>query len=185
MKGCAIVGTFLIACMASTPQDAAAQQRSSLSVEATFARVFGSTAGEYRRDRQGNGVDLMLGVRAGAPGKRGIVLGANASFHDGGPYTLICYPATTRDGCIQPFPFFRVVGALVGWENPSTTLRVMAGPAWAHAESGALAWQARLDGALPVVWRLALVGSVRGTAVPSYRGDAVGLFGLGLGIRIR
>lgn len=69
--------------------------------------------------------------------------------------------------------------------NASTTLRVMAGPAWAHAESDALAWQARVDGALPVVWRLALVGSVRGTFVPSYQGDAVGLVGLGLGVRVR
>jgi hypothetical protein len=185
MKRGAIVGAFLIACMASIPRHTAAQQRPSLSVEATFGHVFGYTAGEYLSDRQGIGVDLMLGVRAGAVGKRGIVLGANASLYDGGPHTLICYPATTRDGCIQPFPFFRVAGALVGWENASTTLRVMGGPAWADAESDALAWQARLDGALPVVWRLALVGSIRGTVVPSYRGDAVRLFALGLGVRVR
>ena len=141
--------------------------------------------GEYLTDRQGNGVDLMLGVRVGAPGKRGIVLGANASLYDGGPHTLVCHQATRRDGCIQPFPFFELAGALVGWENASTTFRVMGGPAWAHAESDALAWQARLDGALPVVWRLALVGSVRGTIVPKYRGDAVKLLALGLGLRVR
>ena len=71
-------------------------------------RLFGYTAGEYLTDRQGNGVDLMLGVRVGAPGKRGIVLGANASLYDGGPHTLVCHQATRRDGCIQPFPFFEL-----------------------------------------------------------------------------
>lgn len=185
MKRGAVVGAFLIACTASVPRHAAAQQPPPLSVEATFGPVYGYTAGEYLSDRQGIGVDVMLGVRAGAAGKRGIVLGANASLHDGGPHTLACRPATTGGGCVPSFPFFRVAGALVGWENASATLRVTGGPAWAHAEGDALAWQARLDGALPVVRRLALVGSVRGTVVPSYRGDSVRLFGLGLGVRVR
>lgn len=185
MKRGLIAGAFLIACMFSFPRPAAAQQHPSLSVEATLGRVFGYTAAEYLSDRRGSGVDLMLGVRAGAAGKRGIVLGANAGFYDGGPRTLVCHRATREDGCIQPFPFFEIAGTLVGWENASTTLRVMGGPAWAHAESEALAWQARLDGALPVVRRLALVGSVRGTIVPKYRGDAVKLLALGLGLRVR
>ena len=185
MKRGAMAGAFLIACMASIPRDTSAQLHPSLSVEATLGLGFGYTAGEYLADRQGRGVDLMLGVRPGAAGKRGIVLGANASLYDGGPHTLVCHQATRRDGCIRPFPFFEVAGALVGWENASTTLRVMGGPAWAHAESDALAWQARLDGALPVVWRLALVGSVRGTVVPNYRGDVVNLLALGLGVRVR
>ena len=185
MKRGAMAGAFLFVCMASIPRHTVAQQRPSLSVEATLGHVFGYTAGEYLTDRQGKGVDLMLGVRVSAAGKRGIVLGANASLYDGGPHALVCHQATRRDGCVQPFPFFEVAGALVGWENASATLRVMGGPAWAHAESDALAWQARLDGALPVVWRLALVGSVRGTVVPKYRGDAVKLLALGLGLRVR
>jgi hypothetical protein len=187
MKRRAMVGAVLIACVGSIPQHIAAQQPRALSLDATFGYVYGYTAGEYLNDRQGRAVDLMLGVRSGAAGRRGIVLGANVSLHgDTGPRSLVCYPATTSDGCIQPFPFFHVAGALVGWENASATLRVMGGPAWAHHHEGdALAWQARLDGSAPVLTRLALVGSVRGTLVPRYRGDAVSLFGLGLGVRVR
>ncbi len=184
MRG-AVVGAVLSACLASLPQYTAAQPPPALSVEATFGRVYGYTAGEYRPDRQGSALDVMLGVRGGAAGRRGIVLGAHAGLHSGGAQTLVCYPATTSDGCIPRFPFFHVAGALAGWENAGTTLRVMGGPAWAHAEGDALAWQARLDGALPALWRLALVGSVRGTVVPNYRGDAVRLVGLGVGVRVR
>jgi hypothetical protein len=181
----AVVGTIMITCMGSIFQETAAQQSPPLAIEATFGRVQGSTSGEYLNDRQGSAVDMLLSLRAGAAGKRGMVLGANVSLHGGGPYSLVCYPATRTDGCIQPFPFFGLAGALAGWENASGTLRVMGGPAWAHDEGDALAWQARLDGFLPVVWRLALVGSARGTVVPRYRGDAVRLFALGLGVRVR
>jgi len=185
MKRGAKVGAFIIAGTVCLPQRTAAQPPPPFSVEATFGPVFGHTAGEYRSDRQGSGLDMMLGARVGASGSRGVVVGANVSLHSGGAQTLVCYLATTRDGCIQPFPFFHVAGALVGWENARTTLRVMGGPAWAHAEGDALAWQARLDGSLSVGWRLALVGSLRGTVVPNYRGDVVTLAGLGLGVRVR
>lgn len=185
MKHRAIVWALFIPCLASIGRQAEGQQRPSLSLEATVGGAYGYTTGEYLGDRQGIGLDLMVGARAGAADKRGIVVGANASLHDGGPHTLICHQSTTGAGCIQPFPFFRLAGVLVGWENAATTLRVMGGPAWAHAESGALAWQARLDGALPVVRRLAVVGSVRGTVVPNYQGTLVSLLALGLGVRVR
>ena len=180
-----LFGAVLAFGVVSAPRPTAAQQRPSLSVEATVGPVQGYTGGEYLRDRRAAGLDLLLGARAGAAGTRGIVFGANASLHYAGAHTLACRRATVEGGCIPQFPFFQVAGALVGWENASTTLRLMGGPAWAHAEADALAWQARLDGALPAVWRLALVGSVRGTVVPDYRGDAVGLLGLGLGVRLR
>ena len=180
-----LVGAVLIVCVATAPRQMAAQQRPSLSVEATVGPVQGYTAGEYLGDRRAAGLDLLVGARTGAGGTRGLVLGANASLHYAGAHNLACRPATVGEGCIPPFPFFQVAGALVGWENASETLRLMGGPAWAHAEADALAWQARLDGALPAVGRLALVGSVRGTVVPNYRGEAVSLLGLGLGVRLR
>lgn len=103
MKRGLIAGAFLIACMFSFPRPAAAQQHPSLSVEATLGRVFGYTAAEYLSDRRGSGVDLMLGVRAGAAGKRGIVLGANAGFYDGGPRTLRVLPDFRRHGVGRAF----------------------------------------------------------------------------------
>ena len=185
MKRGTFVGAFLIACMAGISRDTAAQQRPSLTVQATLGPVYGQTAGEYRSDRHATAIDLLLGVRAGSADRHGLVLGASATRPYAEVHTDQCFPATTGDGCIPPFPSFGVVGALLGWENASSTLRVMGGPAWAHAEADALAWQARLDASLPVVWRLGLAGSVRGTVVPSYQGDAIRLFGLGLGVRIR
>lgn len=185
MKHGTVVGAFLIACMAGIGRDTAAQQRPSLTVQATLGPVHGQTAGEYRSDRHGTAIDLLLGVRAGSADRHGLVLGVNATSQLAQVHTDVCIPATTGDGCIPPFPAFGVVGALAGWENASTTIRLMGGPAWARAKADALAWQARLDASLPVFWRLGLAASVRGTVVPSYRGDAIRLFGLGLGIRVR
>ena len=185
MTRAAIVVISILAGIVSLPQCTAAQQPPPFSAEATFGFVFGHTAGEYLGDREGKGLDVLLAARLGASKTRGVMVGANASLHGGGAHTSVCRPATTGDGCIQPFPFFHVAGVLMGWESRSTTLRMMGGPAWAHAEGDALAWQARVDGTLPIGWRLGLVGSLRGTLVPDYRGDAVTLVGLGLGIRVR
>src|SRR5688572_17124070 len=112
MKRRALVGAVLIAGTVGLPQRTAAQSPSPLSVEATFGPVFGYTAGEYLSHRQASGLDVMMGTRVGAWGRRGIVLGANVSLHASGAHTLECRPATTHDGCIQEFPFFHVGGTL-------------------------------------------------------------------------
>ena len=178
-------GAVLIALLAGMARGTAAQQPSALSIDATLGRVYGYSAAEYLSDREGITADLMLRLRSGAAGARGVVFGANVSLQDGGPRTTECRRATTHAGCVQPFPFVHLGGALVGWENSRSTLRLMGGPAWAHGERDALAWQARVDGSLPLHRRVGLLGSVRGTVVPNYGGNAVSLLGLGLGIRVR
>lgn len=84
------------------------------------------------------------------------------------------------------FPDFQVAGVLAGWQNQSGTLRLTGGPlyAWADLKPGAAAAQRRFDAAIPVLHRIALVASLRGTLIPSLEGDTFRLFAAGVGFRL-
>jgi hypothetical protein len=126
-----------------------------------------------------------LAMRLRAAGRGALLAGLSAGAPWAWSSTTVCLPAS-NGGCIPTFPQFLKVGALVGWENPSTTLRAMGGPAYVRADGKqAFSLQGRVDGAAPISRHLALVASVRGTVVPNYRGDAFGVYALGVGIRMR
>jgi hypothetical protein len=170
-----------------------AQDRPSVSFDATLGKGFAWTDGEYRGDRNGISIDALLALRFRPHAKGGVVAGVNAGVH--GPWAAgtdaVCIPAS-KGGCLPEFPTFEMVGALAGWENASTTLRAMAGAAYIQAgatdgwSDWSVAWQARLDGAFPTSGRLTVTGSLRGAYVPNYpRGDAFRLLSLAVGLRIR
>jgi hypothetical protein len=164
-----------------------AQQRRAFSCDATIGRGGGHTEGEYRGDRGGVALDALLALRLRPAGSGALVGAVSAGIQ--GPYgsDARCVLSSTG-GCVPSFPPFATLGALVGWQNASATLRASAGPAYVGAAgygSGAVALQGRADGAVPLARHLALVASVRGTFIPNYRGDAFELFAFGAGVRIR
>jgi hypothetical protein len=111
-----------------------------------------------------------------------------------GGYELICIPRAIG-GCVPHFPQFTVLAVTAGLESANGGFRVMAGPARVTGDvdrtltdrmgSSTLAWQGRMDWALPIVSRLSLCASLRGVLVPDYSGDSFQLWAAGGGLRIR
>jgi len=180
----ALTGAVLLAALAM-PLAAEAQKTRAVSFDASFGFESVQTSGEYRNPDQGAAVDAMLAVRLGAAGPGAIVIGVSAGTPWAWSSTDICVPASIG-GCVPTYPQLLKVGALIGWENTSMNLRAMAGPAFVSANgSRSLGFQSRLEGAAPISRRLALIASLRGTIVPNYRGDGLGAYALGVGVRIR
>lgn len=180
LAGAIIVSWFLL-----LPCTVEAQQRS-LSLDATVGMGHGRTTGEYVGDRRGVALDLLMALRLRPAIGGALVAGLNASAQ--GPFVgqdlLLCLPSPDGD-CARQYPAFATLGALVGWENSSATLRVLAGAAYAESDAAAaLAVQGRVEAAVPIARHLALVASARGTMIPNYRGDAFSLLAFGAGIRI-
>ena len=180
----ALHGTLVASALLLLPHAAAAQRRA-LSFDVTVGQGHGFTSDEYQNDRRGGTLDLLLGLRL-RPARAGALVAAITTGIQG-PFMSsdICY-LSPRGGCIAKLPSTTTTGVLAGWENSNATLRALAGPAYVHGRgAGAVAMHGRLDGALPVARHVALVGSVRGTLVPSFHGATLGLAGAGVGIRIR
>jgi hypothetical protein len=185
MTNRALAGTTAAVCALTLPLSAAAQQTRALSFDVNVGFESVHTSGEYRDPQQGSAVDAMVALRLGASGHGAIIAGISAGTTWGWSSPSICLPASTN-GCIPTFPQFVKVGALVGWENASTTLRALGGPVYVSADGTAtFGFQARLDSAAPIAQHLALVASVRATVVPNYRGDAFQVYSLGMGVRLR
>ena len=166
------------------PFSIGAQQQRAFSGDATIGTGGGHTGGEYRGDRGGVALDVLLARSLRPAGGGALVGAANAGAQGPRGGDARCVVSSTG-GCVPSFPAFATLGALVGWQNASATLRAMAGPAYVRARgSGAVALEGRADGAVPLARHLALVASVRGTFVPNYRGDAFELFAFGAGVRI-
>lgn len=180
-----LAATLTLASTLLLSSGADAQQRSALTLDASIGWSSGRTNGEYRDDRRGPAADVLLALRFRPVAAGALVAGVSASAQGVGATDDLCVPASTG-GCIPTFPGFEMIGALVGWQNAGATVRVMGGPAYVQADwrGWAVGWQGRLDGALPVARHVAVVGSARGTVVPSYRGDAFRLIAFGVGLRI-
>ena len=185
MAGRTLAGVVAVVCASTLPLSAWAQQTRAVSFDVNVGFESVRTSGEYRGPEQGSAVDAMLALQSSTRRRGAITTGLSAGVPWAWSSTTICLPASTG-GCIPTVPGFLRIGALVGWENPSTTLRAMGGPAYVSADGrGAFGLQARLDGAAPVTRHFALVVSARGTMVPNYRGDAFQVYSLGFGIRLR
>jgi hypothetical protein len=116
----------------------------------------------------------------------GFVAGANAAYflQIGGGDSCRLLP---DGGCAPQSPSMRLIGALTGWETCGGWLRATGGLAYVHPTSGggALAFQGRLDAAVPVVRHVALPVFAHPVFIPRYRRDSFRLLGGGVGIRIR
>lgn len=179
------LNAIAVTCILVLPVSAGGQQARALSVDATVRHESVHTSGEFRSPQRGAAVDALVALRLGNAGGGAVIAGVNAGTPWAWASTTICLPAS-GGGCIPTYPAFLKIGALAGWENRRATLRAMGGPAYVNAD-GAATWglQARLDGALPIAERLAMVGSVLGTMVPNFRGDAFQVYSIGLGVRLR
>jgi hypothetical protein len=162
-----------------------AQGMRPVTLDATLGKGTGRTDGIYRDDnRTGVTLDAMLAVRIRALTRGALVAGVNGSVQGAGPYDTVCLPAP-GGGCIPAFPEFEMVGALLGWQDRNAFVRATAGAAYVQAEGWSVAWQGRVDLALPVTSHVAPVASLRGTLIPNDpRGDSFHLFAFGLGLRI-
>lgn len=176
--------SLLISSIVLAPPTAGAQ---SVSLDATIGRSNGHSGGEYMDNQRGMSADVLLAVGFGGAGGGRMVAGLNGSLHGTGTYAVACAPHPAG-GCVRAFPQFELLGAVVGWQSGGSRLRAAVGAASARAygdwHEWHLAWQGRLDGALPIIPHIAAVASVRGTLVPEYRGDSVRLLALGVGLRI-
>ena len=163
-----------------------AQRTPRITFDATVGKGTGRTDGMYRDNRSGVTADAVLAVRVASLLGGSLVAGVNGSAQGSGAYDTICLPSP-KGGCIPAFPNFEIVGALVGWQDTPRRVRASAGAAYVQAEwdGWSVAWQGRVDLALPVASHVAAVASLRATVVPNYpQGDAFRLFAFGLGIRI-
>ena len=165
---------------------AAAQARWPVFLETTAGKGGGSTEGEYRNNSSGITADALLGFRPSPNFRSGVVFAAAISMHGSGPVTAICIPAS-NGGCVPAFPDFLTIAGLIGYERGvNSTVRFSAGPAYASAgDRSSIAFQGRIDAALPVLWHLSIVASGRAVLIPDYRGDSFTLRSVGIGLRLR
>lgn len=164
---------------------AAAQQSQPALLEASVGAGHLS-GGPPFTSRGGYAVDALLGARVRPLPAGALVLALNGAMQ--GPVVSNDMCTLTAGGdCVGAQPIFYTVGVLAGWANRTGSLRALAGPASVQADGGdrALGVQARLDGASPALYHVAAVLSLRGTLVPNYRGDALGLMAFGVGLRLR
>jgi hypothetical protein len=170
----------------------AAQERSPVSLEASFGVGSGRSERTYR-DRTAPVIDAMLTWRIRPDANGAILLGLSVGGHGvmtGVTSDCILMP---DGGCMAPYPAFHSLGLLVGreWRRwAGSSVRALAGPALYRADwrsgggrTGGL--QGRVDIASPPVWRVALLGSVRGAVLPGYRRERHTLGAIGLGIRLQ
>ena len=154
-----------------------------VSLEASIGDGKSTTSGEYRGQGGGNTFDLVAGFRFKS------LLGG------GGAVTDICIPASTGTGCIPRFPEFTFYSGLIGWETHGSYVRVLAGPAVAHAagrdqllvryDESVLAWVGRVDFATPAIMHISAIAFFRGAHVPEFRGNSFRFQSMGIGLRLR
>ena len=166
----------------SATSGADAQELWPTSVEATLGVGVGMTDGEYKSNESGITGDVLVAYRMQPALGGALVAAAAAGIQGVGPHTDDC--RLGRDGeCIPSFPEFAIYSALIGWETRTAHFRALTGPA--YIDPGSFGWQARLDLARPLFWRLSFVLSGRAVLVPDHDGDAFQLLSTGAGLRLR
>ena len=188
-------GSFAVLLLAPLTLDAQAPRP--LTLDLSVGQSGGLGGGEYK-DRQGVAVDgaVAYAVRR-APGGM-FVAGLSASLQGPLGDDAVCVPGS-RGQCLSSYPGVTAVALLAGWEgrhgrgrSTGATARLVAGPAYVRLDdlegptprSSTAGLQARLDLATPHLGPAALVGSLRATAVPRFRGETYGIWAFGVGLRI-
>jgi hypothetical protein len=175
---------FIVAALWASNSDA--QGVSPISFEASVGVGKGWSGAEYVSDGSGLSFDALLGLRLRSLEHGGLVAGLSGGIQGGGTSTTICTPGPSGD-CIPAFPDVYMVSALTGWESGRGILRVMLGPAFAHASGAGNSFgvQGRVDAAAPFTDRIALVASFRPTVIPDFRESTMKLLAFGIGLRLR
>jgi hypothetical protein len=183
-----VFAVLTAACAAAAPATAAAQQAFGPSADVSVG-LFAGAGGTFV-DRGGPALDGIVAIPLGRMRSSTLVAGVTAGIS--GPVVLsdlICREGP-NDTCIPNFPTFATVGAVAGVQRSlgaRLSARVLAGPAYFQAAEGddAFGLQGRLDVARPLIFRTAVVASVRGSLLPSYQGETLSYAAFGLGLRIQ
>lgn len=179
---------ILAAACAAAPATAAGQQAFGLSADVS-AGLFVGGGGSFA-ERGGPALDGIVAVPLARMGFGTVVAGVTGGIS--GPLVmsdLICREGPD-DTCISNYPTFVTAGAVAGVQRgigAGISARALAGPAYFQAAEGgdALGLQGRVDVAKRLVFRTAVVASVRGSLLPSYRGERLSYATFGLGLRIQ
>lgn len=175
-----LLTTVCIGASAST--DAQARQMGNFSLDLSIGRGHGRTDALYMNNTSGMAADALLGWRFAGLGSGGVVGAVNVGIQGSGAHTDICIQRP-QGGCIPPFPEFRLLSLLVGWEPENGMFRLLTGPVYVHEDGRG--WQGHVDVALPVGGRLSLLFNTRGVLVTSYQDATFQLVSIGAGLRIR
>ena len=165
------------------PGRAAAQPRHPLSLD--LAVGAGSSAGGAYQQRAGVSAEARIAWQPGRLPDNGWIFGANAGAQGRLGGNEACPPAPAS--CAE-FPGFSYAGAMLGRQIGSgeqTALRLLAGPAYFSAHESTIGLQAQASVSSPTFWRMGVIGAARGAFLPDFRGDRIGLWSLGLGLRLR
>ncbi|HEX6038122.1 hypothetical protein [Longimicrobium sp.] len=174
------------ACVALVSADATAQ-RIGPSVEAGVG-VSSGGGGEYIH-RGGAALDGVIATPLVQTGSGAVLLAFTGTVN--GPIAMedVCVVAPD-DACYAEYPTFVSLGVAAGVQRrlgSSASARVLAGPAYYQAVDGgdAFGLQGRVDVAKPILSRLVVVASLRGTVLPRYQGETLRFGAFGLGLRIQ
>jgi hypothetical protein len=179
--------SLALACAAAVSVDAAAQARFGPSVEASLGVSTGG--GGMFAHRTGGAMDAVLAVPLRQTSSGAVILALTGTAN--GPVAVddICVVAP-NDGCLEDYPTFMSLGLAAGVQRrlgSGLSTRVMAGPAYYQAVDGSdtFGLQGRVDVARPLVFRTAIVASLRGAVLPRYEGETLRFAAVGLGLRIQ
>jgi hypothetical protein len=179
---------LFLGCAAALPTASAAQHAFGASVDLSVGVFAG--AGRSFVDRGGPALDGIAAIPLGRTRSGMMVAGLTGGIS--GPLVmsdLICR-AGPNDTCVPNYPTFVTVGAVAGVQRAlgsGTSARALAGPAYFRAVDGddTFGLQGRLDVAKSLIFRTAVVASVRGSFLPRFEGQTLSYATFGLGLRIQ
>lgn len=179
--------SLALACTGAVSADAAAQARFGPSVEAGLGISAG--AGGVFTHRAGGAMDAVLAVPLHQTSRGAVMLAVTGTANGplAGTDDCVFAPGET---CVEGYPAFMSLGVAAGVQRrlgSGLNARLLAGPAYYQAVDGSdtFGLQGRVDVARPLVFRTAIVASLRGTVLPRYEGETLGFAALGLGLRIQ
>lgn len=180
------ITVLLAACALAAP--ASAQRTFGPSADISVGVFAG--AGGYFADRGGPALEGVLAIPVAQARTGTVVAGVTAGIS--GPLMmgdLVCINGPDGE-CVPNYPTFVTAGVVAGVQRSigsRLSARALAGPAYFHDADGGdtFGLQGRLDVARPLLFRTAIVASVRGSLLPRYQGETLGYATFGLGIRLQ
>jgi hypothetical protein len=157
-----------------------------------FRAGLGSSLGGAYHERAGLALDATVASRIRRTPGRSIVVAANWGVQGTPAAGNDCVTPNGSGNCLPASPLFVSFSALAGLEwarGHGVAARTLIGPAYYSnirgPGGGALGVQGRMDLASPTQGRVALVASLQGAVLPSFRSDVHALGSIGLGLRIQ
>lgn len=169
-------------------RETAAQSHLPVSAEATVGIRLGH-GGSYD-NRGGAALDLAITYRIRELAAGTLVAGAALGIETAALATDLDCLMLPDGGCAPDFPGLFSVAAIAGVQRGSArtaSARLLLGPTYHQPWEGrgGVGLHGRVDVSTPPWRHTAVVGSLRHTLLPDFRGEAVGITSLGLGLRIQ